>query len=248
MSGATPDDILAVLDQGARDFTFPMLDNGYVYLAATRLSVFSSVADWAIVFEVFGFSPRAGLPDLFVTAFTSRPVHDKIASDFASDEAYRNFLQRNAKLHQDVCFPIEDEDWIDAEDGEHVNGSAASLRLRGETIPLPGPTDYAAAGVKFEDDSSPLVFELCRALAFLRRDAVLATEAERRRGLQPDLRQVLLLEDWHHPDVVDPDALPSGTETFRQLAQVAATGDISQYRTSESPNTHWSNWPFGGTL
>ena len=31
--------MLEVLDACARVFTFPMLDNGYVYLAATRLSV-----------------------------------------------------------------------------------------------------------------------------------------------------------------------------------------------------------------
>ena len=34
--------ILGVFDQAAEAFMFPMLDNGYVYLAASRLSVFKS--------------------------------------------------------------------------------------------------------------------------------------------------------------------------------------------------------------
>jgi len=59
-------DLLRVLDSCAQSCTFPMLDNGHVYLAATRLSLFGSAADWALVVEVFGFSPRAGLPDLHV--------------------------------------------------------------------------------------------------------------------------------------------------------------------------------------
>jgi hypothetical protein len=56
-------EILSILDRCCDAFTFPMLDNGYVYLAATRLSVYRSTTDWAMAFEVFGFSPRAGLPD-----------------------------------------------------------------------------------------------------------------------------------------------------------------------------------------
>ncbi len=64
--------ILSVLDRCCDDFKFPMLDNGYVYLAATRLSLYRSAVDWAIVIEVFGFSPRTGIPDTHVSTFASR--------------------------------------------------------------------------------------------------------------------------------------------------------------------------------
>jgi hypothetical protein len=66
------DRILKVLDGCAADYWFPMLDNGYVYLAATRLSLHRSPVDWAMVIEVFGYSPRVGLPDLHVYTFGSR--------------------------------------------------------------------------------------------------------------------------------------------------------------------------------
>ena len=55
-----PEEILSILDRCCDAFTFPMLDNGYVYLAATQLSLYRSTMDWAVVIEVFGFSPRAG--------------------------------------------------------------------------------------------------------------------------------------------------------------------------------------------
>jgi len=50
----SPQLILAILDRCCDRNTFPMLDNGYVYLAATRLSLFRSPDDWAIAIEVFG--------------------------------------------------------------------------------------------------------------------------------------------------------------------------------------------------
>jgi len=67
----TAQQILAILDQCCDAFTFPMLDNGYVYLAATRLALFRSPDDWAMTIEVFGFSPRAGLPDTHIHTFAS---------------------------------------------------------------------------------------------------------------------------------------------------------------------------------
>ena len=71
-----PEEILSILDRCCDAFTFPMLDNGYVYLAATRLSLYRSTTDWAMVIEVFGFSPRAGLPDTSIQTFASR-LHDR---------------------------------------------------------------------------------------------------------------------------------------------------------------------------
>ena len=70
---------------------------------------------------------------------------------------------------------------------------------------------------------------------------------ERRMGVLPGMKSILQLEEWHHPNVVEDDR-PSGSETFRQLAQVLATGDAGLYQPSLPPNTHWRNWPDGGQL
>ena len=43
--------ILNILDDCCEAFTFPMLDNGYVYPVASRLTLFRSDLDWAIVIE-----------------------------------------------------------------------------------------------------------------------------------------------------------------------------------------------------
>jgi hypothetical protein len=65
--------------------------------------------------------------------------------------------------------------------------------------------------------------------------------------LIPEMIQILQLEEWNHPDLARGDR-PSGSETFQQLAQTLATGDVGFYRPTGVPNTHWRNWPESGNL
>lgn len=78
-----------------------------------------------------------------------------------------------------------------------------------------------------------------------RRERVLATEAERRVSVPAELDEILRLEEWNQPDLVN-EELPSGSETFQQLAAVLATRNIAGYAPRDAPDTHWSNWPDGG--
>lgn len=221
-----------------------MLDNGYIYLAATRLSVHSDAHDWAIVLEVFGYSPRAGLPDIAVQTFASRPHDRNPSSTYGSRDAHGLYLAAHAHDEMRNFSPIADGAWVD---DEHVAATASEIVLRGAPTVLPSPSTYASIGINLLDPPSVHVFELCRYLAETQRARVLATEPERRVSVAPGLRQILVLDEWHHPDLVSGER-PSDTEAFRQLAQVAATADPTCYVPSEPANTHWSNWPDGGSL
>ncbi|MES2598519.1 MAG: hypothetical protein V4662_24505 [Verrucomicrobiota bacterium] len=86
--------ILTILDRCAGNYSFPMLDNGYIYLAATRLALFRSETDWAITTEVFGFSPRSGVPDLCVATFGSSIVNRETVKDYVSPEADAAYLEQ----------------------------------------------------------------------------------------------------------------------------------------------------------
>jgi hypothetical protein len=238
------DDILAVLDEGARGFVFPMLDNGCVYPAAARLALYRSARDWALVFEIVGYTPRAFEPDLTVISFGSGIVRTGVDGRFPDRQARQAYIGQNPNEEVSIFHPIESDDWIGEED---VAAGAAALLLRGETVPLPGDVTYAAAGVERQNSGRTNIFELCRALAFERRDAVLATESERRTHLSTDMERLMLLDEWHHPDLAA-GALPSSSETFRQLAEVLAAGDRALYRPTLPSNTHWSHWPDGGAL
>jgi hypothetical protein len=244
----TEEAILSILDRCCDAFTFPMLDNGYVYLAASRMSAFRSADDWALAIEVFGYSPRAGIPDLHVYTFASRLGERDTPEQYASPQTYENYLANNPNNQSRFFFPIDEGSWQDPDDGEYVADGARELLLRGRPFSIPEPESYPAHGIELEEFPRVLVFELCRYLAAVARDDVLATDRERRASVPPELDQVLTLEDWNHPDVVDATKRPSGSETFRQLARVLVTGDPTHYRPTLPGNTHWRNWPEGGTL
>lgn len=248
LSDWTADSILEVLDKCCDSFTFPMLDNGYVYLTATRMSLHRSDIDWAIVIEVFGFSPRAGLPDTHTYTFSSRVNGRQSPGDFVSTAAYEQYVANNPHNESSFFYPIQEGDWLDAEESELIAIGQHDVTVRGHNRPMPSAEDYAKAGVSLSEAPRITVFEFCRALAFATRNDVLATSSERGAHLLPEMRQILQLEEWNHPDVVEAANRPSNSETFQQLAQALITGDVRKYQPGLLPNTHWRNWPEGGSL
>lgn len=241
----TESEILAILDDCAQAFTFPALDNGYVYPAKVRLSVFTSEEDWALVIEVFGFSPRSGDPDVHVHTFSSRISRSKGADSYVTEEAFENYLKNNPNNESSFFYPISNHSWIDQDDGESAIESA-SILLRNTEYTVPNIAELIAAGIEPEENV-PLVFEVCRWLADKEPLQVLANDQEIKTNLPNGVSKLLDLEEWNHPDTVG-EELPSQNECFQQLAKVLVSGDISHYQPTEKPNTHWQNWPEAGTL
>lgn len=244
--------ILKVLDQCVENGTFPMLDNGYVYLAATRLALFRSsvagpLADWAIVIEVFGFSPRAQHPDTFIQTFASRLHNRDSEASYVSADAYHNYLANNPNNETRIVFPVDFESAQQTENSEMIALGVGVVQIRGKPIAVPPAPALERCGIKLERPPSIQVFELCRYFAETTRDQVLATPDEQRISILPDMRRILQLEEWRHPNLLSGER-PSQLQTFQQLAQVLTTGDVSLYQRSKPPNTHWKNWPEGGTL
>jgi hypothetical protein len=222
-----------------------MLDNGYVYLAATRLTAFRSNQDWAITIEVFGFSPRSGYPDLDIRTFGSKLANRKSPKDYVNRDFYERYLVEHKFDESHYVYPIGEDDWIDE---EFVAADAREIRLRDRAFPLPSLNDYENFGINLGAPPRVQIFELCRYVAGLKRSDILATVEELRVNVPPEMQQVLQLDEWNHPDVCNETCRPSGSETFRQIAEVLVTGDAEAYCPTQPANTHWLNWPDGGTL
>lgn len=242
-----PKDILSALDKCCESFTFPMLDNGYVYPAASRLSLYRSAEDWAMVIEVFGFSPRSGIPDIQLHTFASRLRRGKSAGDYVSRQAYESYLANNEHNESTFVYPIEEGSWLHSENPELLAEGRSTVQVRGNSVDTPQLAEYASHDISLQDPPNVHVFEFCRFLAAFARGSVLATVDERRMCVQPELEQVMQLEEWNHPDLVNGERL-SGNATFKSLAEVLVSGNVSAYQPSEEPNTHWKSWPEGGTL
>ena len=242
-----PDEILSILDKCCDSFTFPMLDNGYVYLAATRLSLYRSEQNWALVIEIFGFSPRVGIPDTSIYTFASQ-LYNRNPHNYVTHEAYEKYLANNPHNEFRSIFPIEEGEWMNPGDPEYLSDEASNVIARAKNFAIPSIDDYKRHGILLVETPRVRVFEFCRFLAAEVRDDVLANSSERRVSVLPEMHQILQLEEWNHPNVVDDEVRPSKSETFQQLARILVANDVTLYHPTTEPNTHWMNWPEGGSL
>lgn len=243
----SPDEILSILDRAADVFAFPMLDNGYVYLAATRMRLFRSSDDWALVIEVFGFSPRAGIPSVSVQTYASRLRNRDAPDKYRTREAYDNYLLHHPYDEFRSFDVVDDGPWHTSESDEEISSTAESIVVRGRETPFPTSQALEQYGIELSEPPTLMTFELCRYLAAEYRDRVLATPEEARVSVPLELEEILCLDAWAHPDLCN-DERPSGSETFQQIARVLSSGEVSVYQPTVAPNTHWRHWPEGGSL
>jgi hypothetical protein len=231
----TADEILAQLDGCAKEMSFPMLDNGYVYLVDTRLSAYRDPRRWAMVIETVGFNFRARVPhgmELALYIFGNclkRPPG-------TANEDFLSFVQDD---RGGTLFNVDDVS---------IRPEAETLRIRETTVPIPrDPALLRQKGIALNRPPVLQPQELMRALVPEYRALFLATDDELYQRIPRDLPLFLRLNEWRHPDIAG-EELPSQTPTFRMLAQALFTGVTEVYRPVQPPNNHWSNWPMSGTL
>src|SRR5207249_3693748 len=91
-------------------------------------------------------------------------------------------------------------------------------------------------------------WQLIRGMVPEHRELLLATEAERRLGIPPELPLLVQTNNWDHPHLFEGE-LPSSCESFKQIARVLANQDRTLWTFDEQDgNVHWRNWPVSGSL
>lgn len=232
----TTEEILSQLDECARQFSFPMLDNGYVYLGDTRMSAYRDNERWALVIEVLGYNLRTGW-------------HDGLNSCV---HCFGNCLQQQPGITDDSFLSVT-ADGLEGptfEDGCSwcIRDEATSIRIRGMTVPLRLSSEQLKEKeIELVEEPQLTGAELLRSLLPEHRQQLFATEEELLIWVPPDLPLLLRLDEWYHPDLADGE-MPSDNEAFQLIAEVLVAGDASRYRPRTEPNTHWKNWPEGGSL
>jgi hypothetical protein len=233
------EEILGQLDRCAAAFTFPVLDNGYVYPADVRMSLYRDEARWAMVIEVLGYNVHMGGVEGIDNCLY----------------CFGNCLGRKPGLSpEDTLRPVTNVEGPEGPEGpvfgEHdaVHPQATALSLRGRRVEIPrDPEHYRRRGIELEAPPRLRGFELLRALLPEQREELLASEQELRARVPRDLPLLLRLDEWKHPDLSDGDT-PGEAKAFQLLARALEEGDATLYRTKSKPNTHWKNWPDAGTL
>lgn len=96
--------------------------------------------------------------------------------------------------------------------------------------------------VKVDAERDDVAFAVLLQLVEWDRDKLFSTEKELDDVVEPGMKRVLVVDDWAHPDVYG-GPKPSESEAFRLIAEVAATGDVSKWKPTETPNNRdWKFW------
>lgn len=213
-------DILSCLDKAANNWDFPGFDNMNYDMVTARLTGFRNDEDWALTIEqvVSWYSLNGVEPVLMVFAFGSRLL---------INEPFVTYFP--------VKYPLGE-----LEDNQEDIPESISVMIRGEQFTIdsnevernPHLSDY-------------IDFDLIIHLVDRYRAKILATQTEFREIVPAQLTQIIQLDNWHHPDVYNPNSefsMPSKTKSMQMIAQVLAFGKPELYQPCEENNVDWRKW------
>jgi hypothetical protein len=128
-----------------------------------------------------------------------------------------------------------------------VVDSAHAVTVRSQRIELDlSSENLKRKGIELSNGQKDAV-TVMRSLVPEHRDLLLASDGELAHRNPHGLPIWIRLDEWNHPDLVNGE-MPSQSEAFQMLAEAIASGDKKKYHPTLLPNTHWKNWPDGGTL
>jgi hypothetical protein len=217
-------EILSQLDQYAKDYDFPILDNAHYVLANVRMNVFRNSQEWLIVFEVIAASITQGL--------IVRQTY-----------AYGNKLHSPGhQFTEEVVKDTLDQPWWDSNMNFILSPWNFQVFINDELVEYkPSEEDYKKADLYPIKIIDPLVRTM-RIINFLNSSLLLASKQQLLKLCHRRVKHFLQLDKWHHPDVSGGE-LPSYSVSFQTLATAIVKNNICLYVcASKEDNTHWSYW------
>jgi len=218
------------LDKHAFEFNFPVLDNAYIDMAGARLTAFRSTEDWAIAFEVLGFSNQQGIfaNDLF--GFGSCLTKEGIISS------------------SPVMFPSSSKPLIDPQTEAWIaDWKNWAIIVRGKLYEfLPSRDEYIDAGIDVPSEGGPGSLKEAQIMRFfIHREGdcdLFMQEAELREELKLSSSMAVFIQtkDWQHPDIVGGEK-PSGNVSIKSLLVALGVNYPADFQKGR-PNTNWKLW------
>lgn len=216
----TAEDILQQLDQSAAQFRFPGFNNANYHMGAARLSAFRNSQQWALIVEEVCWWPGAGGIVQNLSAF---------GNGLAGELAFPGQSDWQPGL---VYWPYSSVECGFDQEGEL---SCEQIRIRGEEVCL-NPQDLT-----LQPEVPERGFSILVQLVELYRNRLLCTPQELRKIVPPELELLIQLDQWCHPNVYLGE-LPGRNQSFRNLAEVLASGEVSRFRPADRPNVDWRLW------
>lgn len=215
------EEILQQLDRCAEQFRFPGFNNMNYHLGTARISAFRSSGSWVILLEEICWWPAS--EGIVRNLYAFGNCLDEKALAFPGQPAWQQGM---------VYWPDSPIECAFDECGEL---SITHLRIRGQSVNI-CPEDIALVPEVPERGFAVMVH-----LLDAYREQLLCTPEELRRIVPVELEMLVRLDQWCHPDVYLGE-LPSQNESFRNLAESLASGDLSRLRPAVQPNVDWRLW------
>src|SRR3989344_437427 len=209
--------ILRNLDQAAEKHNFPDLVSFEWRYGAARMHCYSDISknQWAIVIEEFTYSASLTDIDFFTVILYS--FGNKLPKRNEKKIFFKPIKKGRSKV---LCYDDENEEnpW----QSQRLHPDTKDIQIHGKLYPVSHKSkDYEKLGIKLEHEPEILKKEFFLWLADSYKNEIFATKKEIGIGLP----EVLMLEDWIHPDTYEQK--PSDSPTFQMIANVLEYSDPS---------------------
>ncbi|WP_414622160.1 DUF7003 family protein [Calothrix sp. CCY 0018] len=216
----TTENILNCLDKAAGNLDFPGFDNMNDDMVTARLTGFRNDEDWALTIEqlVSWYSLNGVEPVLVISAFgSSILINEPFVTYFPVKYPSGELEEDDQDIPESISVMIREEQFT-------INSSEIERN--------PHLSDY-------------IDFDLMVHLVDRYREKILATQTEFREIVPAELTQIIQLDNWHHPDVYNPNSefsTPSRTKSMQMIAEVLGSGKPELYQPCEDDNVDWRKW------
>ena len=133
---------------------------------------------------------------------------------------------------------------------ELIGDSVREVKVRDKYAPFDSNyKDYEKVGIKVRDYNNPKKLigfgDFVRYLNETNPAIISATEDDIRQHIPKNLPKLMTLNEFHYASSYNKANLPSTQETYKLIAKVLVTKDTANWRPTQKPNNHWTNWESG---
>lgn len=223
------------------------LEHGYCETAGSKIHLFVDSTRWAIVFEKSGYQNRAGQAEIELT-YIGNCIDYPI--DSYPDRNYISNVSNIILIDGEEFEQIENKDGEEMETFELIGHTVKEIKVRDQYVPFDNDyKNYEKLGidVRAYDNPKKLIGfgELIRYFNETNPEIISATEDDIREHIPNDIPKLMTIKDFHFSSAYDKDTPPSKIETYKLIAKILTTKEISHWKPTLEPNNSWKNWESG---
>ena len=237
----------AVRSQDIKYNFFLDLEHGYCETAGNRIHLYADSTRWAIVFEKSGYQNRGFSAEIELNYFgncINYPIDEYPDRNYITNAS--NTVLIDAKEFE----RIENKVGKGTETFELIDPNVKEVKIRGRMLPFNNNyKDYEKVGVKVRDYDNPKKLigfgDLVRYLNETNPAIISANEDDIRQHIPADLPKLMTINEFYYHSAYDKSVPPSTQETYKLIARVLITRDTMNWKPTQKPNNHWTNWESG---